>query len=325
MSSLAAISQISQATFGDIPAPLRSWLLQLHGVAEGQKPTCRLTLLCEELPTCLEYFQSLGLEVLIDEPPSDALGFGPQSPRLRAEMQRLKHVRVYLARSRSDARDLYRAEVKAKDYADIGLRLGYPVCCVEAAEAADEMTWNSEAQEWRQTNLVAVGIEASTRVDFRCNHLLTESSIASFGPVSCIAHYPCRLDCGASLEIGEVALSIASRRWPRWHEVLIPFLKAPVLYWPDTNWPPDFWQEYAGLALLGATIRDDGTWSSERAALPLGSDDLPFPSQGIIAGSLQDGIVLVQSPTATLFLSFELLGEPWLISWEAGTVRRLPL
>jgi hypothetical protein len=240
-------------------------------------------------------------------------------------MQRLKHVRVYLARSRSDARDLYRAEVKAKDYADIGLRLGYPVCCVEAAEAADEMTWNSEAQEWRQTNLVAVGIEASTRVDFRCNHLLTESSIASFGPVSCIAHYPCRLDCGASLEIGEVALSIASRRWPRWHEVLIPFLKAPVLYWPDTNWPPDFWQEYAGLALLGATIRDDGTWSSERAALPLGSDDLPFPSQGIIAGSLQDGIVLVQSPTATLFLSFELLGEPWLISWEAGTVRRLPL
>lgn len=322
---MSSLSAIAHATFGDIPAPLRSWLLQLHGVIEGQKPTCRLTLLCEELPACLEYLQSLGLEMLIDELSCDALSFGPQSPRLMAELRRLKHVRIYLARSWSDARDLYRAEAKMKDYADIGLRLGYPVCCVEAAEAADERTWNSEAQEWRQTNLVAVGIEASTRADFHCNHLLTESTIASLGPVSCIAHYPCRLDCEASSEIGKAALSIASRRWPLWPEVLIPLLKAPVLYWPDTNWPSDFWQEYAGLALLGATICDDGTWSSERAALPLSSVDLPFPSQGITTGSLQDGGVLVQSPTATLFISFDLLGKPWLISWEASTVRRLPL
>lgn len=154
-----------------------------------------------------------------------------------AELRHLKHARVYLARSWLDARNLYWAETKAKDYAGIGLRLGYPVCCVEAAEAVDEMTWDSEAREWRQTNLVAVGIEASTSADFHCNHLLTESAIASCGPVSCIAHYPCRLDCGASSEIGEVALSIASRRRPQWHEVLIPLLKAPVLYWPDTNWP----------------------------------------------------------------------------------------
>ena len=318
--------ELGQGIFADVPQALRSAAIQLRSLAAGLKPACRLSLTTDELRESLPYLESLGCAMAVGEPPSKAVAFAQMSPQRREEVVTRPRVRVYLAKTEADARRLAKLEGGTVDYHAVGLALGYPACCVEAATRNDQMTFDEESGAWRQANLNVAALDASSAADFRCNQFLVESELYDAAPLSAIAHYPCRLDCTESVAVAQAVLECCARTWPVWTVTLCELLRAPVIYWPDTSWPARYWDEYCGLALVGAREIRPGEWHSRLPSVQLGTDATP-------AGKIPASVVGVQTSGAGVLLRdaegevachpFEKAGRPWVIDWRAGTVRRL--
>ena len=318
--------ELGRSIFADVPQALRAAALQLRSLFAGIKPACRLSLTTDELRECLPYLESSGCAIAIGESPSRPVAFAQMSPQRRQEVSARPRVRVYLAKTTADAARLAKLESGPVDYHAVGLALGYPTCCVEAATQNDQLSFDEASGTWRQTNLNVTAVQASTAADFRCNQFLVESELYNSAPLSAVAHYPCRLDCSETVAVAQSVLECCARTWPVWTVSLCELLRAPVLYWPDTSWPSEHWDEYCGLALPGAREVRPGEWHSHLPSVRLGSDATP-------AGKIPESVVRVQAVMGQVLLqdaegvtarhSFEKAGRPWIIDWRAGTVRRL--
>jgi hypothetical protein len=322
--TLSELQAVSAASFEGTPGPLLPSLAEVHAVVHGIKPACRLTFGVDgRLGASLAWLRDLGLSLSLSQPPPEQLGYGPVSTTRRAALLRTPKVRVYAARTARGSRALYRLEAERYDYTAFGLALGYPSCCVETAAAADRSEWDARFAASRQTNLTAAGLLASNALEPACNHLLLESSASAFGPVSAISHYPCRLDCPASAERGREVLAMAASLWPAWHTLWLELLHTPVLYWSDADWPPELWDEYAGLVLIGAKLVTPLSWTSGVASFPLGSGLTPagpLPAAAAWGTLAADGVVLGDGTGSTL-IPKTLAGSPYLLDWAGGSIR----
>jgi hypothetical protein len=229
-------------------------------------------------------------------------------------------IRLYIARTAADSRALLCAESVDGDYVAFGRALGYPACCIEAAVQADGMVLDPKSGRLRQRSLTAVSARASRGADFRCNHFLLESPIDASGPVSPVSHYPCRLDCEDSAAFGGEVLAMAQKLWPLWHSQWLRLLRSPMIYWPDDEWPFEFRDEYAGLALVHANL-DEGpsaTWHSATHALPLGRGQTPMGAlpTSVVRGCIVPSGVLLESPDSSTLLPHASLGKPLILDWS---------
>jgi hypothetical protein len=321
---LERLRRAAAASFDGIPSRLRPSIGELTGVARGMKPGCRLTLsVREDMPALLRYIRSLRLVTAIAQPPPEALGYGRAASGVRIELLQSPKVRIYAAKTAADCRALYAAEAERADYVAFGRALGYPECCVDAAASHDRSEWDPRFNVWRQPNLTAASVDASAVLDLCCNRLLLESRIAELGPVSPISHYPCSLSCATSAALGAGVLAMVAAMWPAWHEVWTELLEAPMLYWPDDDWPPEFFDEYAGLALVHAEVGPGLTWSSKTSALPLGrglTPAGPLPATALGGACLPAGIWL-ESAGGPMVFSSEAVGQPRLLDWRRGVLR----
>jgi hypothetical protein len=318
-------AELGTQVFAAVPQPLRSCALQIESVLAGIKPACRLSLWVADLPVVTAYLKGLSCAMAIEQVPVSQSSYAQTNLERRAELMARPRVRLYLAKSAADARRLANWE-RENDYRQLGLGLGYPGCCVDAAIKHDNAYFDEENQAWRQTNLNSITVSSSSAADFRCNQFLVESGLHYTAPVSAIAHYPCRLDCSASVSFADAALQCSARKWPIWTVTLCELLRAPIVYWTDKSWPADYWDEYCGLALIEASQTTAGQWNSPLPAIILGSHETPagsFPQDvvSILVGRNQ--ILLQGAVGKTTTFRFDEIGEPWLINWHAGKVRKV--
>jgi len=318
-------AELGSQLFAAIPRPLRSSALQIQSLLDGIKPACRLSMTAEELRASISYLKSLDCRFVIEQVVVSETLYAQLSPRRRQQLTAKARVRVYLAKSAADARRVAKLESADPDYYALGLALGYPVCCVEAAAKQDLPHIDEEHGIFRQANLNAAAVRASSTADFRCNQFLAESDLEGVGPVSVIAHYPCTLGCRETAAMGHAALESSARAWPIWTITLCELLRAPVLYWSDDSWPPEYWDEYSGLALLEAREVGPGEWRSILPARLLGSALTPagtVPSFVVRVKTVGDGILFENATGDTVNHSFEQCGRPWIIDWRSGRVEK---
>lgn len=318
-------AELGAQFFAGMPRPLRSSALQLQGLLSGIKPACRLSLNLEEFRESVSYLNGLGCACVVEEAPSTETSYAQMSPKRRRSFSSKPRVRVYLAKTAADARRLAAMEADDGDYRALGLALGYPVCCVEGAVRQDRTYYDGTSGAWRQVNLNAAAVRASTAADFRCNQFLVESDLYSAAPLSAIAHYPCRLDCPESAAIAQAALECSARTWPVWTVALCELLRSPVLYWSDESWPADYWDEYCGLALVEARRVGRSEWDSRLPAMLLGSERTPsgpLPSSATRVLAAKGYILFEGAGGEVVSHRVEGSGSPWLIDWRSGRVER---
>lgn len=318
--------ELGSQLFAQIPRALRSDALQIECLLAGVKPACRLSLTVQALQSSIDYLKSLNCSFVIEQVRQSEQAYAHMSPQRRETFRAQSRVRVYLARSAADARALAKLESDKFDYRAIGLALGYPKCCVEAAVKKDQTYFDEEQQVWRQTNLNSVAVRASTAADFRCNSFLLESDIQAAGPASAIAHYPCKLDCPESIALAQSTLERCARTWPIWAITLCELMRSPVLYWHDDAWPAEYWDEYCGLALIGADQHGAQEWSSALPAVLLGTDGTPsgrLPKDVVGIKVAKDQLLLRRINGDVVRLSLKENGYPSIIDWQKGTVKEL--
>ena len=323
---IAKPAELGSQLFAGVPKPLRSSALQLQSLLDDIKPACRLSITVDELRSSITYLKSLDCKFVIEQVAASETLYAQLSPRRRQELTAHARVRVYLAKSAADARRVARLETEAHDYYALGLALGYPVCCVEAAAKQDQPHLDEEHGVFRQANLNAAAVRASSKADFRCNQFLAESDLEGIGPLSAIAHYPCTLNCRETAAMGQIALESSARKWPIWTVTLCELLRAPVLYWSDDSWPPEYWDEYSGLALLQAREVGRGEWRSLLPATLLGSASTPagtLPESIVRVKAVQDWILFEDATGKTLCHSLRKSGHPWMIDWRSGKVEKI--
>jgi hypothetical protein len=323
---VAGPAELGAQVFRNIPKPVRAYALQIRCMLAGLKPACRMSLTVEELQESISYLRSLDCALVIEQAPRVQALFSQMSPQHRREAARSTRLRIYLAKSMADAKKLAVLEKSGADYQALGLSLGYPACCVEAAAQHDYIIIDESSQERRQGNLNSMAVRRSVKADFRCNQLLVESDLNGAGPMSAIAHYPCKLDCDESVAIGQSALECCARAWPVWAITMSELLRAPVLYWADDDWPSESWDEYCGLALIGARKKHADGWDSDMPAIHLGAGGTPdggFPYH-VMAGQFVKGQILLQDSKGKVTSQrFEVCGQPWVIDWRANMLQRL--
>lgn len=313
--------------FSYVPRSLRSYALQIQCVIEGLKPACLIPLYINGLEECITFLRERGLTITVDQLPIGPYSYAQTNPAARKEVMVKPRVRLYIAKSAGDARQLARLETELRDYYQLGRALGYPVCCVAAAVENDQLTYVERYGVWKQTNLNAVGTQVSTKLDYLCNFFLGESELSTVAPVSALAHWPCHFACDESRTVGGLALECCARTWPCWSDPLIEVLKAPVIYWPDVSWPPEYWDEYCGISLVSAYGESYSLWRSNFSAITLGHGRTPageFPADITAVQVAAEGIALYDKAHSLTFVPFDKTGNPWLIDWGSGSIRTLP-
>jgi hypothetical protein len=322
----ARARELGDQVFTDVPKPLRSSALQIQSTLMGIKPSCRLSLSVNDLQESIGYLKSLSCNFRISQAPVKKASFAQMSPGRRKLFKASQRMRVYLAKTSGDAERLARLETDGRDYRALGLALGYPSCCVEVAEKNDHAYFDEKNQVWRQANLNAVAVRASTAADFRCNQFLVESELYTAGPLSAIAHYPCRLDCAATIAAAQEVLECGAHVWPLWTVTLCELLRAPVVYWSDESWAPEYWDEYCGLALVEASQDGQGRWHSVLSAIPLGAERIPAGPlpESVVGLELIKNNILLRNATG-MMTSYPLneTGSPWIIDWTSKRVSNL--
>jgi hypothetical protein len=319
-------AELGAQLFTQIPRALRAEALQIECMLAGIKPGCRLSLTANELQESIAYLRALNCALIIEQVPPTKVSYAQMSPQRRLKFNTQPRVRVYLAKSAADAQRLRRLESVEFNYKALGLALGYPECCVSAALKRDQTYFDEAQQEWRQTNLNSAAVRASAAADFRCNHLLVESELYSAGPLSAIAHYPCKLDCRESVAIAQYALELCAHAWPLWAIALCELMRGPVLYWSDDAWPALYWDEYCGLALIGGRPGRDREWSSPLPAILLGTDSTPageLPDDVVKIKAVKDHLLLQRASGDVLRFSLKDNGAPHIIDWRSGHIEKL--
>ena len=306
--------------FTSFPIGLRHSLLEIATVRRGCKPAALISLTAAQLVAGSAYLREVEIRAVVassSQPSAYAQIALPERLRLRSKPR----IRVYIAASEDDARTLAECDQRG-DYARVGELLGYPECCVTAAVARDTISYDNLFATERQSNLVDAALQASAHVDFACNVLLRESPVCQFGPASLISHYPCSFDCPRTINLAEAYYDILAEEWPLWALQLVELLRSPIVLWSDRWWPPQFWDELAGVAQLGGVAdpeqrRVSGGWS-----MPIGLGRTP-------GGLLPMGAVEIEiRKDATAFcvcdaeqtVSHAAAGRPAVLDWRTGRI-----
>ncbi|MDQ1639567.1 MAG: hypothetical protein QOF62_2906 [Pyrinomonadaceae bacterium] len=318
-------AELGAKVFADVPLPLRSSMLQIQSVLVGNKPGCRLSLWVQELQGAIEYLKGLNCAIVIAQvPPSQS--YAQTSLPRRQLLKAMPRLRVYVAKSLRDAKRLEKLENERADYRALGLALGYPSCCVDAAVNHDQNSVNEKGRVARQANLNAIAVSVSSAADFRCNQFLVESELHNAAPLSAIAHYPCKLDCPETVALGKAALELSARKWPIWTVTLCELLRAPIVYWSDESWPADYWDEYCGLALIEARNIGGGEWNSPLPAIRLGAEQTPAGPlpQSVVSVKIGKKQVLLRNATGEASsYTVQELGPTWVLNWRDGKVEKV--
>lgn len=177
-------------------------------LAAGLKPAIRIAASAIEASRVAEHFQRLGAAVVTARGP--------------VGVHRHEHTLLYVARTAGDAQSLRAAErpllaahLPARDksyYAgQLGLRLGYPRCCVDAF-AARVLRGPGKLRPGDRDSFhedyVAARDALAPRPDWRLNNLLLRHHLRL------VTFEPCRYDCAAALAIAEPLLQIVARHHP---------------------------------------------------------------------------------------------------------------
>lgn len=309
-------SRFVDTELAQIPRCLRSASLELLAVKSGAKPACRLSLASHDLRTAYVWLDQQGLVSVVE----DSVGFR-SSGVSRQRVGPLLRSRVYVARSQQDARQIAVLE-REGNYEALGIALGYPECCVQFAVHFDQL-W-SQATHWRQANLHARAIVASREASFICNTFLQESALGQFGPTTAISHYPCNLNCSASIALGRAYLTLGARKWPIFTHRLTRLLASPTIYWSDEAWPPQYADECAGLALVDSRAGERG-WYTAAGSILLGAERTPLGRipRDVVAMKVSRSILLFVDGKGSQ-VSWSTLGESlWLVDWGAQSLTSL--
>jgi hypothetical protein len=304
----------AQQALGEVPPALRHSALEIESVLAGLKPACRLVVAVRSVADSITYLRVRGLSMRVS--------LGDMRPSYYAQPTDASGpwARIYVARSADMARELERLEAD-NDYEGFGLALGYPRCCVEAASRKDVRYRDERHGTDRRANLNVAALLESRSADFRCNQLLAESWLSDLAPTTPISHFPCRLDCRTSTQIGMVALELCARKWPLWSIQLIGLLRSPALLCSDEAWAPGQWDEYAGLCLPGARPVSARAWSCTAPMFALGAQRTSLASlEGSTLLTVEPGTPLRSTGSET---TVDLEGEAWLIDWSAGSITAL--
>jgi hypothetical protein len=300
---------------------LRRSLLELEAVHRGCKPSTLLFLTPEDVVDASIYLRSLALRsvVVSRRNPSPYFQIAlTERVRLRAKVQ----VRIYVASRACDARAVAESNEKG-DYSGTGMLLGYPDCCVAAAAARDRIFRDPLFGVDRQSNLVDAAIRASTDLNYACNILLRDSAVCQWGPASLISHYPCSFQCHQTMKLAQAHYEVLASKWPLWGLQLVELLRSPMVFWSDQLWPPQFWDEMAGIAQLGGMANLETNCISEGCSMPTGHGRTPGGTFPVGASEIEI------TKTETVFnldngkqaISHAAAGSPALLDWRSGKIR----
>lgn len=195
-------------------------------LAAGLKPAIRIAADALSASRVAEHFQRLGATVVTARGP--------------VGVHRHEHTLLYVARTAADAqalrtaeRPLLAAHVPAKDKAyyagQLGLRLGYPRCCVDAFCARvlrGPGKLRPGDRDSFHEDYVAARDAAVARPDWRLNNLLLRHHLRL------VTFEPCRYDCAAALALAEPLLGIIARHHPDDLPALRDSLQRPLVIDP---------------------------------------------------------------------------------------------
>lgn len=192
-------------------------------LSAGLKPAIRLAATALEASAIAGRFQRMGAAVVTARGP--------------VGVHRHEHTLVYVARTPTDAaavraaeRPLLQPHLSARDRAyyahELGLRLGYPRCCVDAFSARvlrGPGKLRPGDRDSVHEDYVAAHDAQVARPDWRLNNLLLRQHL------HLISFEPCRYDCAAALALAAGVLDLAARQDGPSVHVLCDRLQRPLV------------------------------------------------------------------------------------------------
>lgn len=200
---------------------------ELWALLAGLKPAIRVTTAPERADEVAARFRARGLAVIPAAAPVP-LGGRPT-------------VILYVARAAAEAALVRDAEAPvlpghasgaaAADLAahrEVGRRLGFPRCCVEAfgARLSHGVDRLPDGPAGLAEDYVAARAAWVPRPDPRLNNLLFAARL------KLISFYPCRYDCAVALRFAAAVHDLVQRRQPAAADALLAALSAPVVIAP---------------------------------------------------------------------------------------------
>jgi len=192
-------------------------------LAAGLKPAIRIAATALEASAIAGRFQAMGAAVVTARGP--------------VGVHRHEHTLVYVARTAGDAAAVRAAEkpllshaLPARDKAyyagELGQRLGYPRCCVEAFTARilrGPGKLRAGDRDSVHEDYVAAHDARVARPDWRLNNLLLRQHLRL------VTFEPCRYDCGLALALASEVLRLAEASDGPSTHVLMDRLKRPLV------------------------------------------------------------------------------------------------
>lgn len=230
--------------------------IEVLAVSRGLKPSGRLTASRASAPAILEFLEARGLVARTYDPEPEEWGYRLATMYER-ELASRNDLRIYYARDDRSLDAVYDAQVSRDDPA-LGRALGYPDCCI---------AMNDALQPLEMADMVRVARFAGTSPDWRLNIFLTELELPGGSPYYLVSHFPCSLDCEASIAYASRLLQAISALDPRFARDLETALRMPVLLRDERNPPEERRFGNSGAILQGATFDETivyGAWHSLR-------------------------------------------------------------
>lgn len=192
-------------------------------LAAGLKPAIRITATALEASAIAGRFQAMGAAVVTARGP--------------VGVHRHAHTLVYVARTAADAaaaraaeRPLLATHLPARDKAyyagELGLRLGYPRCCIDAFTARvlrGPGKLRPGDRDSVHEDYVAAHDALVARPDWRLNNLLLRQHLRV------ITFEPCRYDCGVALDFAREIVRLIEAQDAASARVLEDRLKRPLV------------------------------------------------------------------------------------------------
>lgn len=192
-------------------------------LAAGLKPAIRIAATALEASAIAGRFQAMGAAVVTARGP--------------VGVHRHEHTLVYVARDPAEAaaaraaeRPLLASHLPARDRAyyagELGLRLGYPRCCVEAFTARvlrGPGKLRAGDRDSHHEDYVAARDAAVPRPDWRLNNLLLRQQLRL------VTFEPCRYDCGVALALAAEVYRLAAASDAASAHVLADRLQRPLV------------------------------------------------------------------------------------------------
>lgn len=118
------------------------------------------------------------------------------------------------------------SESKPTDHKTIGELLGFPDCCTDAFNEWWPLYYDPVYQTAQRTEGIKTWKGENYSAIYVTPHISTHQMLRYAG-FRITSHFPCSLDCKASVEVGKVWMDVGSKYDPRGLEALIEILKLP--------------------------------------------------------------------------------------------------